>query len=164
MNTGDEGAPPLGTNDPEELEADGPPVYRDKGGRFLPGSIANPGGRPKKVSIMTHVRKILEEKDPEGRSGFERLAEVMLEQANNGDFKFLKEVIDRFDGPIVKEVKTESINTNVADMLRLAAQQNKDLGPPTIDAKRVEMDPLPKSKKGGGLIGMKKKKKKGSAS
>jgi len=131
---------------------------------FKPGQSGNPGGKPKgTVSIMTHVRRALAEKQKDGRTGAELLADKMLELAEAGEFKFLKEIVDRMDGPIVRETQNTNTNisTNVADMLRIAAQNQGGVAK-AVDATVTDPDPVVEAPRQGGLIGMKKKKKQGS--
>ena len=70
--------------------------------QFKPGVSGNPKGRPKgAVNIMQRTRNILEADD-----GVEAqdLARLLVDQAKGGDFKCLKEIIDRFEGTLQQSV------------------------------------------------------------
>ena len=65
------------------------------------GVSGNPGGRPKGSSVTAHLLRMLAAND--GQLA-ERIAEIIIERALQGDFKFAKEVVDRADGTIAQRV------------------------------------------------------------
>ena len=83
---------------------------RDAGGRFLPGGPGGPG-RPKgskNFSIKSALDRAIEESFREdGQSILDALARRAIKEAAEGDFRFWKELIDRFDGPIKQQVEQE---------------------------------------------------------
>jgi hypothetical protein len=65
--------------------------------RFQPGRSGNPAGRPKGQSLTTLLRAAIQA-EVDGRTVAERIAEVMVNRAMDGDIRFIKEVLDRVDG------------------------------------------------------------------
>ena len=63
--------------------------------RFQPGRSGNPNGRPKGRSVTAIMRQIIEADDGRIASA---LARMMFERAPAGDFRFLKEILDRTEG------------------------------------------------------------------
>lgn len=69
--------------------------------RFKPGQSGNPAGRPKgSVSIVAALRRALEENPRLA----DELARVFIERARKGEFRFLKELLDRIDGPATQRL------------------------------------------------------------
>lgn len=86
--------------------------HRDRSGRFTAG---NPGGGRKhcKVSILAEVKRILR-KEPWKA---EQIANNLVDKAMKGDdhrvmLWFIKEVIDRIDGPVQRNM---TVNLPVVD-------------------------------------------------
>lgn len=63
--------------------------------RFKPGRSGNPNGRPKGRSVTAILRQVIEANDGELA---ERLVRVLVDRALAGDFRCLKEILDRIDG------------------------------------------------------------------
>lgn len=83
---------------------------RDERGWFAPGTKGGPG-RPKGkkgFSIKTALEKAIAKTETEdGRSVLDALAVTALKAAQQGDFRFWKELIDRFDGPIRQQIEQD---------------------------------------------------------
>lgn len=76
-------------------------MEKGKAHRFKKGQpSANPKGRPFGESLTTKLRRVLEQPDEEFGTKADRLINTVVEQANKGDFRFAKEVIDRLDGKV----------------------------------------------------------------
>jgi len=71
--------------------------------RWKPGQSGNPRGVPKGTVFLTdYLRKLLKMNDYQAAKV---LCHIILEKAMEGDFKFVKEVWDRMDGPVRQEVE-----------------------------------------------------------
>jgi hypothetical protein len=76
--------------------------------RFKKGDIPNPGGRPRGRSVTARLRDLLDRPAPGadgkkkrgGPPAADALAEVILRAALDGDFRFVKEVLDRTEGVV----------------------------------------------------------------
>jgi len=74
--------------------------------RFKPGQSGNPNGRPKgAVSFLKILREKLNEELPDAATGERRkravrLVEAALSAAEDGDFRYFKEILDRFEGKV----------------------------------------------------------------
>ena len=75
---------------------------RTSTGQFAPGQSGNPGGRPRGQSITAKLRTLLDNPNASepGKSNLDKLAEVVLEKALEGDLGFAKMVWERVDGRI----------------------------------------------------------------
>ena len=67
--------------------------------RWKKGQSGNPGGRPKGESITARLRRVLEG-EHNGRVLLDLLAERIAKEALSGKHAFVKEVLDRLDGPV----------------------------------------------------------------
>ena len=82
---------------------------RDEKGRFVPGSVANPAGRPKKGQALTDLLRLAAEHPIDGKSKAERLTDILWAKALDGDMAAIKYLYDRIDGqPIATQ---EQIST-----------------------------------------------------
>lgn len=105
---------------------------------FVKGKSGNPAGRPpKRIEITTQIRKALEVVR-DGKQVKEILADMMIERALEGDFKFCKEILDRTEGPVRVELsgpdgealeapKTVNLMVRIEDyevLLQRLAKQN----------------------------------------
>jgi len=84
---------------------------RDEAGRFGSGNKGGPG-RPKgskNFSIKAALDRAIEEsfREDDGRSILDALARTAIKAAADGDFRFWKEIIDRFDGPIRQQIEQD---------------------------------------------------------
>ena len=70
-------------------------IKRDQTGQFLPGSIANPAGRPKSGSTITEK---LRTKLMEGDNLDAILDNVIQTLRQSGDIRTLSQVMNRIDG------------------------------------------------------------------
>jgi hypothetical protein len=88
---------------------------RDESGRFGPGNKGGPGwekGRPRlslKIALERAIADSVREED--GRSILDALAATAIKAAAGGDFRFWKEIIDRFDGPIRQQIEQDQTIT-----------------------------------------------------
>ena len=92
-------------------------VKRDANGRFMPGSVPNPNGRPKKdCSITSLVKKMLDEKADErwlhpsdyGKTWREAIAKALLVGAVKGQQVAIKELLDRLEGKAPQPITTQN--------------------------------------------------------
>ena len=68
---------------------------------FKPGNNMNPNGRPKNRPIAAAIRELL---DADEGSKLKKIAQVAVDNASDGDFRFAKEIMERIDGKVVDEV------------------------------------------------------------
>ena len=82
-----------------DFDVNEPDTSRDAGGRWLAGHSGNPSGRPVGVgSITVELRRQLEHVDGDGVPLHARIARRLLELAEGGDLRAIREVLDRLDG------------------------------------------------------------------
>lgn len=84
---------------------------RDAAGRFGAGNKGGPGwekGKPR-LSLKAALERAIDEskRDEDQRTILDALARTALKQAAAGDFRFWKEIIDRFDGPIRQQIEQD---------------------------------------------------------
>ena len=72
------------------------------GHEWKPGESGNPTGRPKGKSITGKLRRLLEAAAEEGAEGdlADAIAAVIVAKAVSGNFRFVKEVLDRTEGKV----------------------------------------------------------------
>ena len=83
---------------------------RDARGLFVAGNKAGPGRRKgtKGFSLKRALERAIEKTETEdGRSVLDALAVAAIKAAQQGDFRFWKELIDRFDGPIRQQIEQD---------------------------------------------------------
>jgi len=106
------------------------PTLNDAGrkSQWKPGNSGNPNG-VKKISGPSLTRRIIKYLDTEKQDG-KTLADLVAEKLVNeaiegGDFRFLKELLDRVDGRPTEHIETRTIDErlprdlNETDMVRL---------------------------------------------
>jgi len=74
--------------------------------QFPKGQSGNPAGRPKGRTVTAELRKLLET-EVGGKSTREQLAEILVNKALSGDYKFILEVLKRVDGNTFEEEAVE---------------------------------------------------------
>jgi hypothetical protein len=75
--------------------------------QFKPGQSGNPGGRPKMKPITDAYRAILASENPEEfqpKTGAERIAFEVYQQAKTGRLRHAKEITDRVEGRVTQPV------------------------------------------------------------
>jgi hypothetical protein len=98
--------------------------------RWKPGQSGNPAGSSKSRRITATLIELIEE-----RNLWRQLAEVALNAALAGDFRYWKEVIDRVDGP-VRPADGGDDNLSVLDALTEAEQADQWLDERRSEAER----------------------------
>ncbi len=81
---------------------------RDASGRWEPGRSGNPGGRPSSQSLNAAIRARLDERREDGITRAERIAQILVDMAEQGDLRAIREVIDRAEGRPNQAVALES--------------------------------------------------------
>jgi hypothetical protein len=66
---------------------------------WLPGKSGNPGGQPKGKRLTTLLRDALD-REHNGKAIAEIIAEVIVREALKGDYRFVKEIMERIDGKV----------------------------------------------------------------
>lgn len=106
------------------------------GTRFRPGCQPGPG-RPRGSLSLTELlrhalesRRLLGEKMPHRRTVAEQLVEQMIRHAMEGRGAYMKEIMDRNDGPIVVGTPGDDIDEILDEADRLAAGHNGTAGGP----------------------------------
>jgi hypothetical protein len=73
------------------------------------GEVRNPKGiRPPGPTVLTQIKALLEQKDPDdekGRTYGHSVAMALIKQAKNGSFIHTKEIIDRQEGKVAQKVE-----------------------------------------------------------
>jgi hypothetical protein len=85
------------------------PPKRDERGYFLPGESGNPSGRPKgALSLTTILKDLLRQPMSEGstQTRADQLMEIALLAAENAEFNFFREILDRIDGKVPERLQT----------------------------------------------------------
>lgn len=103
--------------------------------RFLPGQSGNPGGRPKGRSLKAILREALESKSidgqpiPDGRTVADVLIERLVEGGLKSDPKFLREILDRYDGKATPAVEVrDDVDARAALLARSLEITRERLG------------------------------------
>ena len=95
--------------------------------QFKPGQSGNPSGRPKgSLGLWARIRKELKKQQPDGRIMADLVAEAFVRKVQEGDFRFLKELLDREEGPVAQEVRqldTVASAVAAAEEARLADEE-----------------------------------------
>ncbi len=98
---------------------------------FPPGVSGNPSGREKgSLSIMKVIREILNN-EKSGAKRTKKISEVMLKAAEDGDYRFFKELLDRIDGPVKQIIATEKSpleSLSDSDLNRIIQAGERDAG------------------------------------
>jgi len=68
---------------------------------FKPGQSGNPKGRPKGSGITDRLKKLLEKED--GKIA-DALAQSIISAALRGDYRFVKEILDRVEGKVTDKL------------------------------------------------------------
>ena len=72
---------------------------RDTQGRWVAGTSGNPAGRPVgSGSIVTELRRLIDETDSSGETVAAVIARQLVDLAKSGDLRAIKECFDRLDG------------------------------------------------------------------
>ena len=95
---------------------------RSSKGRFQLGESGNPGGRPRGQSITAVLRRMLGDPNPKepSKSNLDKLAEVVLASAIDGDLGFAKLVFERIDGRVPDADSSQ--DSSAEDVYRQAAE------------------------------------------
>ena len=104
---------------------------RDARGLFAPGTKAGPGRKKGSTgfSLKRALERAIEKTETEdGRSVLDALAVAAIKAAQQGDFRFWKEIIDRFDGPIRQQIEQDQtiFIERVSRQQRLLEEQEDD--------------------------------------
>ena len=71
-------------------------LLREANGRWQPGTSPNPGGRPKGRGLKQEIeRKLAESVEGTKKTRVERIAEVLVEKAEQGDLRALELILKR---------------------------------------------------------------------
>ena len=82
---------------------------RDTQGRWVAGTSGNPAGRPVGTgSIVTELRRLIDETDSNGETSAALIARQLVSLAKGGDLRAIKECFDRLDGSPRQSVVTMS--------------------------------------------------------
>jgi hypothetical protein len=101
--------------------------------QFKPGQSGNPGGRPRGESVTATLRRLLE-KQHNGKSIQELVAERIIKEALTGKFQFAKELLDRVEGRPAQKLELDSkepLLTFVVPAPRVIGQEEAERSPPS---------------------------------
>ena len=90
--------------------------------QFKPGQSGNPKGRPKGSGVTDQLKALLA-KEVDGQPIAEAIAKVIMKRALKGDYKFVKEILDRVEGKVTDNVKLEGEMRMVHQRFVLAAEE-----------------------------------------
>jgi hypothetical protein len=90
---------------------------------FMPGQSGNPGGRKKGTSITAILNRKLDELGDDGRSRAEKIAEVIVREAEAGDYKFVDMLLQRTEGKIPDKV----LNVTAAEAKQMSDEELEEL-------------------------------------
>lgn len=112
-------------------------IKRRPDGTFKPGSVANPGGRPKgSVNLSTRLKTYMRDNPKR----VEQIIETLVKDAVAGDAQARKLLFDRNDGPLALKVEglsDEEMDRKLRGMLRfLASKLPKEYAPILAEAAR----------------------------
>lgn len=92
--------------------------------RIKKGEVLNPKGRPKGRSLHDRLRAILD--DPEnGERIVEELVMTAINAANDGDFRFWKEIVERIDGKVPQRL-SDADGGSLTFVIEEAVQSPRD--------------------------------------
>ena len=75
------------------------PADHLKSYRWRKGQSGNPGGRPRGSSMKKVLGRVMRQKH-NGKSYYDLLGEVLCREALKGKHPFVKELLDRLEGPV----------------------------------------------------------------
>lgn len=101
---------------------------------FKPGETGNPNGRPRGASVTSAIRRQLDKEAVQmrggqpvatGRTTAEHLADVAINKALRGDFKFFRYLVDRVEGrtPLVITPRSGDPRQELAELLGIDPEQ-----------------------------------------
>ncbi len=86
---------------PDASPINGVPPPRET--RWKPGQSGNPSGLPKGTTRITdRLRRLVEKNDGEVA---EALCKAIVKAGLKGDHRFVKEILDRLDGPVKQQIE-----------------------------------------------------------
>ncbi|MBA3733372.1 hypothetical protein H0W91_03280 [Patescibacteria group bacterium] len=103
-------------------------VERDEKGRIKPGSILNPGGKPKGIKhLTTLLSESLAEDSGEGsRTYKEEIIAKVIDMAKKGDMRAIELVWDRIEGKATQSIHNINQNIVVSTEAKKAADEAID--------------------------------------
>jgi len=90
------------------------------GNRFQEGESGNPKGRRPEKPLTAALRDALEAND--GRM-IETLAQVAIDRAKAGDFRFFREIMDRVDGKVSAHLDVSAFGQSYLDLPGLSQDE-----------------------------------------
>ena len=122
-----------------------PPVHT----RWKKGQSGNPGGRPKGESLVALMRRVLEQ-DHHGRPIKEILAERLVKEALAGKHAFVKELLDRVEGPVNQQ---HQVQVKTDWRAAVAAMPEEDMIEPAVKHGMVDKLPVALRERAEKLLG-----------
>lgn len=108
---------PLSKEELHELRMNNLRPHQFKSGDEWTG---NSKGRTPGISVLQQIKKIINESTTQGenRDIAKALAQACIKHALEGDFRFMKEIMDRLDGPIKNDITIggQSVTVKFDDM------------------------------------------------
>lgn len=103
---------------------------------FKPGQSGNPKGRPKSVTLSEALRRELAKEDPENteQSYAEKIAQMLVSQAAEGNVNAAKEIADRTEG---KPRQAIDVQADLTDWRKLAKQAGLSVDDVIREAQRI---------------------------
>jgi hypothetical protein len=94
------------------------------GRQFQPGQSGNPKGRPTERPLTASLREALNADD--GKL-IETLAQVSIDKALSGDFRYFREIMDRVDGKVTDRLDVTADGNALTDCPGLSPEQREML-------------------------------------
>ncbi len=99
---------------------------------WQPGQSGNPGGRAKSKPITDAIKERLARIQPDDpRTDAQRLADVLVDGALDGDIQFIKELLNRVEGKVAEVIVSELTPEQQGEMgLQILRERRANRGNP----------------------------------
>lgn len=82
---------------------------RDDHGRWTPGHSGNPGGQRAHPPLAAAIRSRLDELREDGMTRGQRIAQILVDMAEAGDLRAIREVLDRSEGKPQQAISVDAV-------------------------------------------------------
>lgn len=85
-------------------------------GRFLPGNLANPGGRPAGTfSIRRMIADKMRQNPEEAKVFIEAIYRRALEDNDSKEFKYIEMIVESIDGKVTQPIEQTNVNVDLSE-------------------------------------------------
>ena len=92
---------------------------RGKATEFQPGTSGNPNGRPPTKPITAALKDLLEKDDSRA---LKAIAAKAIQQAEDGDYRFVREILDRIEGKPLEPLDVTSGGQGISSLPGLSKE------------------------------------------